>query len=101
MYVGVKDIKKQMAKIMTTDYEPVKTTNTDLGNAKLPIGFNESILNNYNLSLGGRTQNYAIEFCIKDALPSVDFIFSQRFTFNSLSQSNYEKIQSTGLKKNN
>ena len=36
VYVGVKDIKKQMAKIMTTDYEPVKTTNTDLGNAKLP-----------------------------------------------------------------
>ena len=92
VYVGVKDIKKQMAKIMTTDYEPVKTTNTDLGNAKLPIGFNESILNNYNLSLGGRTQNYAIEFCIKNALPSVDFIFSQRFTFNSLSQSNYEKF---------
>ena len=92
VYVGVKDIKKQMAKIMTTDFEPVKTGSNDIGNAKLPVGFNESILNNYNLSLGGRTQNYAIEFCIKNALPGVDFIFSQRYAYNSLSESNYEKF---------
>ena len=92
VYVGVKDIKKQMAKIITTEFEPVKTGINNIGDAKLPVGFNESILNNYNLSLGGRTQNYAIEFCVKESLPQVDIIFSQRFTFKNLSQSNYEKF---------
>lgn len=92
VYVGVKDIKKQMAKIMTTEFEPVRTGANKIGNAKLPSGFTEAILNNYNLSLGGRTQNYAIEFCVKQALPSLDFIFSQRFTYNNLSQTNYERF---------
>ncbi len=92
VYVGVKDIKKQMSKIMLQDYAPVDTGYADLTDAKLPVGFSESIINNYKLSLGGRTQNYAIEFCIKEAIPSVDIIFSQRYAFNSLSQANYEKF---------
>ena len=92
VYVGVKDIKKQMSKIMLQDYAPVDTGYADLTDAKLSVGFSESIINNYKLSLGGRSQNYAIEFCIKDALPSVDIIFSQRYAFNSLSQANYEKF---------
>ena len=48
VYVGVKDIKKQMARIMTTEFEPVKTGVNEVGDAKLPVGFNESILNNYS-----------------------------------------------------
>ena len=92
VYVGVKDIKKQMSKIMLQDYTPVDTGYADLKDAKLPVGFSESIINNYKLSLGGRTQNYAIEFCIKDAIPNVDIIFSQRYAYNSLSQSNYDKF---------
>ena len=92
VYVGVKDIKKQMSKIMLQDYKPVDTGYADLSDAKLPVGFSESIINNYKLSLGGRSQNYAIEFCIKEALPNVDIIFSQRYAFNSLSQSNYDKF---------
>ena len=92
VYVGVKDIKKQMSKIMLQDYAPVDTGYADLTDAKLPVGFSESIINNYKLSVGGRTQNYAIEFCIKEALPAVDIIFSQRYAFNSLSQANYEKF---------
>lgn len=92
VYVGVKDIKTQMSRALLQDFKPVDTGYADLTDAKLPVGFSESIINNYKLSVGGRTQNYAIEFCIKEALPSVDIIFSQRYAFNSLSQANYEKF---------
>lgn len=92
VYVGVKDIKKQISKIIIKDYNVVDPGKYENNIIKLPTGFTESIINNYKLTVGGKTQNYAVEFCVKDALPNVDFIFSQRFAFNTLSHSNYDKF---------
>lgn len=94
-YVGVKDIKVLRSKLSFEDYNIVDPGRSKLNNYKLPAGFSESIINNYNLSIGGRNQNFAIEFCTKNALPNLDLIFSQRFAFNTLSQTNYEKFYKT------
>tara|TARA_B100001057_G_scaffold165362_3_gene165912 strand:- start:2387 stop:3217 length:831 start_codon:yes stop_codon:yes gene_type:complete len=94
-YVGVKDIKVLRSKLSFEDYNIVDPGRSKLNNYKLPAGFSESIINNYNLSVGGRNQNFAIEFCTKNALPNLDLIFSQRFAFNTLSQTNYEKFYKT------
>ncbi len=94
-YVGVKDIKHLRSKLSFEDYNIVNPGRSKLNNYKLPTGFTESIINNYQLSIGGRNQNFAIEFCVKNALPNLDFIFSQRFAFNTLSQTNYEKFYKT------
>ena len=94
-YVGVKDIKHLRSKLSFEQYHIVNPGRSKLNNYKLPGGFTESIINNYNLSIGGRNQNYAIEFCVKNALPNLDLIFSQRFAFNTLSQTNYEKFYKT------
>jgi hypothetical protein len=94
-YVGVRDIKHLRSKLSFEDYNIVNPGKSKLNNYKLPAGFTESIINNYQLSIGGRNQNFAIEFCVKNALPNLDFIFSQRFAFNTLSQTNYEKFYKT------
>jgi hypothetical protein len=94
-YVGVKDIKHLRSKLSFEDYNIVNPGKSKLNNYRLPAGFTESIINNYQLSIGGRNQNFAIEFCVKNALPNLDFIFSQRFAFNTLSQTNYEKFYKT------
>jgi len=91
-YVGVKDIKHLRSQLSFEDYNIVDPGRSKLNNYKLPAGFTESIINNYQLSIGGRNQNFAIEFCVKNALPNLDFIFSQRFAFNTLSQTNYDKF---------
>ena len=79
------------------DYNIVDPGRSKLNNYKLPAGFTESIINNYKLSIGGRNQNFAIEFCVKNALPNLDMIFSQRFAFNTLSQTNYDKFYETTI----
>lgn len=94
-YVGVRDIKHLRSKLSFEDYNIVNPGKSKLNNYRLPAGFTESIINNYQLSIGGRNQNFAIEFCVKNALPNLDFIFSQRFAFNTLSQTNYEKFYKT------
>jgi hypothetical protein len=94
-YVGVKDIKHLRSQLSFEDYNIVDPGRSKLNNYKLPAGFTESIINNYQLSIGGRNQNFAIEFCVKNALPNLDFIFSQRFAFNTLSQTNYDKFYET------
>ena len=91
-YVGVKDIKVLRSQLSFEDYNIVDPGRSKLNNYKLPAGFTESIINNYKLSIGGRNQNFAIEFCVKNAMPNLDFIFSQRFAFNTLSQTNYDKF---------
>tara|TARA_B100000900_G_scaffold306675_1_gene265304 strand:+ start:496 stop:1326 length:831 start_codon:yes stop_codon:yes gene_type:complete len=91
-YVGVKDIKHLRSQLSFEDYNIVDPGRSKLNNYKLPAGFTESIINNYQLSIGGRNQNFAIEFCVKNALPNLDLIFSQRFAFNTLSQTNYDKF---------
>lgn len=94
-YVGVRDIKHLRSKLSFEDYNIVNPGKSKLNNYKLPAGFTESIINNYQLSIGGRNQNFAIEFCVKNALPNLDMIFSQRFAFNTLSQTNYDKFYET------
>lgn len=94
-YVGVRDIKHLRSQLSFEDYNIVNPGRSKLNNYKLPAGFTESIINNYQLSIGGRNQNFAIEFCVKNALPNLDMIFSQRFAFNTLSQTNYDKFYET------
>lgn len=94
-YVGVRDIKHLRSQLSFEDYNIVNPGRSKLNNYKLPAGFSESIINNYQLSIGGRNQNFAIEFCVKNALPNLDMIFSQRFAFNTLSQTNYDKFYET------
>ena len=96
-YVGVKDIKHLRSQLSFEDYNIVDPGRSKLNNYKLPAGFTESIINNYKLSIGGRNQNFAIEFCVKNALPNLDMIFSQRFAFNTLSQTNYDKFYETTI----
>ena len=94
-YVGVRDIKHLRSQLSFEDYSIVNPGRSKLNNYKLPAGFSESIINNYQLTIGGRNQNFAIEFCVKNALPNLDMIFSQRFAFNTLSQTNYDKFYET------
>ena len=93
MYLGVENIRDLITTYVYRDLNFVDPGKNFNFNFELDNNLNESTINNYKIALAGSRKNFVLEVGMKQAIPGVNFVFSERKSFNDISDSNYEKFR--------
>jgi len=93
-YLGVENIRDLITSYVFRDIEFIDPGVNFNFNYELDENMTESVINNYKLALAGSRKNYVLEKAIDKALPGLNFVFSERRSFNDISDINYDKFSS-------
>ena len=93
VYLGVENIRDLITTYVYRDLNFVDPGKNFNFNFELDNNLNESTINNYKIALAGSRKNFVLEVGMKQAIPGVNFVFSERKSFNDISDSNYEKFR--------